>query len=302
MMSRSLSAHSPQMTGLWWEVHNLSGEIDCSMGRDMCDFDDKYNINKSFFSSLVDMNTLPNNDDGRHFSLKTFILPKKIDTINHEITVIDQVRHMETCTMVNTGPTALYVGQHVGLVPPLSLKDVYSATATETGDEYIFPQTVAVEQYNTELNILLKYLTVLDHRKRNDVNPTKTMEIAERLAMLMSENKIFAEMDTTGFNAKGEALLYLLELFTESCRKIDPAIEYQNTTMLTDIGSISNPETHFEEIVKAVERIYRNPLCIWMKPLHIVTRCRVDKSHESLNTDVGLIPVAPGGSCKIIIR
>lgn len=300
MMSRSLSAHAPQMKGLWWEVHNLSGKIDSSMGMDMCDFDN-YNINKKFFSSLIDMNTAPDNDEGRYFSTKTFILPKDLDAINYELAVLSQVRYRETTTMVNTGQTALYVGQNVGLVPPLSSKDVYSATACETGDGYIFPLTVAVEPYNTELNLLIKYLSLLQHQKASNPSEAHLKQSAEKLAATLAENTIFCSMDTTGFISKGEALLHLMNLFAECPRKTNPASDFQVNSMLQDIAVASSTTKSLEEIVKAAERIYRNPLCVWMNRVTISARCRVEESYDSLNAEVGLVPVAPGGLCKITV-
>lgn len=300
MMSRSLSAYGPQMKGLWWEIHNLSGKIDATMGRDMCEFDN-YNINKRFFSSLIDMNTAPDNNHGRYFSTKTFVLPKELDAINYEIAVHSQVRYRESTTMVNTGPTTLYVGQYVSLVPPLSRKDVYCATACETGDEYNFPLTVPVDRYNTELNILLKDLALLEHQKSMNIPATDLKQNAEIIATMLTENKIFCEMDTTGFISKGEALLHLVGMFADSYRIANTASEFQKNSMLDDIALVSSTENSLEEIIKAVERIYRNPLCVWMNRVNLVPRGRVDESYESVNTEVGLLPVAPGGMCKITV-
>lgn len=301
MMSRSLSAHAPQMKGLWWEVHNLSGKIDCTMGRDMCEFDN-YNINKRFFSSLIDMNTPPDNNAGRYFSTKTFILPKELTSINYELAVHKHVRYRETTTMVNTGPTTLYVGQHVGLVPPLSRKDVYSATACETDDEYLFPITVAVDTYNTELNILLKCITLLEHRKSINLPPLDLKQNAEKIATKLTENKIFCEMDTTGFISKGEALLHLVELFAESYRTTNPASEFQINSMLQDIAVMSSTtEESIDNIMNAAERVYSFPLCVLMNRFTLAPRCTIDQSYDSINTEVGLLPVGPGGLCKITV-
>ncbi len=296
MMTRSTSANAPQMTGLWWEVHSTSGKIDGSMGRDMCDFDN-YNINKRFFSSLIDMNTAPDNNEGRRFAMSSFILPTEVDATNYQLTVSGLVSYHSATTMVNTGPAVLYVGQFVGLVPPLSRKDVYLATACESGEEYVFPQTVAIEQYNTELNILLKSLSLLEEYK--NTAPSDMDATAGKVATLLSENKIFCEMDTTGFESNAKALLHLVELFGECSRKTDPAIEVQTGTALTDITVLSSADKTVEERVKAVDRIWRNRACFWMDRMNVVARCMVEESHDSSNIEVGPVPVGCFGLCKV---
>jgi hypothetical protein len=286
------------MTGLWWEVHNTSGKIDESMGRDMCDFDE-YNINKSFFSSLINMNTAPDNEGGRRFSMSSFILPTQVDATNYQLTVCGLVPYNSATTMVNTGPAVLYVGQFVGLVPPLSRKDVYSATACESGDEYVFPLTVAIEQYNTELNILLKSIALLGEYKNTGSSPADVDVTAGKVATLLSENKIFCEMDATGFESKGKALLHLVELLADSMRKTDPAIEVEVGTMLTDITELSSAGKTVEERVKALDRIWRNRACFWMDKVNVVARCIVEESHDGSNIEVGPVPVGCLGLCKV---
>lgn len=298
MMAQSASANAPQMTGLWWEVHNTSGKIDSDMGRDMYDFDE-YNINKRFFSSLIDMNTAPDTNEGRRFATNSFMLPTDVDSTNYQLTVCGQVPYNKTTTMVNTGPENIYVGQFVGIVPPLSRKDVYVATACETGEEYVFPLTVEIEQYNIELNILLKSLALLEECQKMD--PTKVGAISGHIATSLSSNNIFCNMDTTGFESTASALMHLVELFAECYRKTDPAIEVQTGTMLSDIVKISSHDQQVKERVKAIDRIWRNRACFWMDRVNVTARCMVEESHESLNTDVGPVPVRCMGLCKVRI-
>jgi hypothetical protein len=286
------------MTGLWWEVHSASGKIDRSMGSDMCEFDN-YNINTRFFSSLIDMNTAPDNNEGRRFATTSFVLPTEVDVTNYQLTVCGLVSYHKTATMVNTGPNVLYVGQFVGLVPPLSLKDVYSATAYESGEEYIFPQTVPIEQYNTELNILLKALTLLDDYNSRHTSPDDLLAMAGKVATVLGENKIFCEMDMDGFDSKANALLHLVELFRECSTKMDPAIELQTNTMLGDIAKVASQDTIVEERMKAVDRIWRNRACFWMDRVNVIARCVVEESHDSFNKEAGPIPVECMGMCKV---
>jgi hypothetical protein len=298
-MIRSASANAPQMTGLWWEVHSTSGKIDESMGADICDFDD-YNINRRFFSSLVDMNTAPDESEGRCFATSSFILPTEVSVTNCQLTVCGLVPYGRAATMVNTGPSVIYVGQSVGLVPPLSRKDVYSSTACESGDGYVFPHTVAIEPYNTELAILLKALTLLDELKNTSASTTAVATTAGKVAAELSENKIFCEMDTTGFDSKASALLHLVELMAAGCsRRTDPATEAQISTTLTDIRDLHAPNSTVEERVKAMDRIWRNRACFWLDRLNVTARCVVEESHDSPDTEVGRVPVEFTGLCKV---
>ena len=298
MISRSLSVHSPQMKGLWWEVNNTLGEIDCSMGRTMCDFN-KYNINKNFFSSLINMNMAPVNNSGRRLSVRTFLLPKEVDAINGELTVQEQAGCKEIATMVNTGSVDLYVGQHVVLVPPLSLKDAYYATACETGNEYVFPQTFSIEPYSTEMNTLLQNLTQLEHENRKGVRGGELTDYADKMASVLCENNIFNGMDTSGFTSKGAALLHIMELYVESMKSADPTNHHQTSTRIEDIKMVDSDKAPFEEKSNAMGRLVRNPLSIWMKPLTLASRCQVEESYDSPMMEVGLIHVARGGLCKV---
>ena len=279
----------------------MCGKIECSMGRNMCEFN-KYNINKKFFSSLINMNMAPDNNSGRPFSVRTFLLPKEVDAINGELTVHDQVRYMETATMVNTGHADIYVGQHVVLVPPLSLKDAYLATACETGDEYIFPQTLAIEPYSTELNSLMQNLIQLEHQKNKGVRGGELTTYADKMASVLCENTIFRDMDTGCFSSKGEALLHLMELYVDCMGKADPANHYQTSSRVADFKLVDSYEASFEEKSNAIGRLMSNPMCIWLKPLTLASRCQVEESYDSPIIDVGLIRVASGGMCKVIIH
>lgn len=269
-----------------------------TFGRDMCEFD-KYNINKQFFSSLIDMNTAPNNDECRRFAASSFLLPTEVDTTNYQLTVCGFIPYHKAATMVNTGPNTLYVGQFVGLVPPLSSKDVYTVTAYESAEEYIFPQTVATEQYNTELNILLKTLSLLQEYKASCASSTYLDVMAGRVATLLCENKIFSEMDMDGFDSKGSALLHLVGLFEECSLKIDPAMEVQTSTMLGDIAKLASLGSTVEQRVKAIDRIWRNRACFWMDRVNVIARCVVEESHDSMSTEAGPIPVECAGMCKV---
>ena len=276
----------------------MSGRVDCNMGQDMCEFDE-YHINKKFFSSLINMNTTPDDLEGRPFSTTSFILPTMVDATNSQLTVCDMVGYNKAATMVNTGPGVIYVGQFIGLVPPLSNKDCYFATACETGEEYMFPLTVPTEQYNTELNILLKSMALLEEYINTTVSDAEVDVTAGQVAALLNSNKIFSEMDTAGFQSKGQALLHLVKLFGETSRELDPATEFQTSTSLADIAKISTPEMTVVERVKAVDRIWRNRSCFWMDRVNVVARCMVEESHDCSNKDVGPIPVDCRGMCKV---
>lgn len=292
------SANSPQMTGLWWEIHSASGKIDESMGQDMCDFD-KHNINKRFFSSLIDMNTAPDENEGRRFAASTFKLPTDVGINNYQLIVNSVASYNRTATMVNTGPASLYVGQFVGIVPPLSRKDAYVCTACESAEEYNFPLTVATEQYNTELNILLKSLTMLKEYKSTGASQKDMDATAGQAATVLSENNIFCEMDTTGFESKGSALLHLVDLFGESFGKPDPAIEVQTGTVLKDIAELSSADKTVEERLKAVDRIWRNRACFLMDRIHVIGRGMVLEGDDTPNVEVGPVSVDCASLCKI---
>jgi len=298
MMTLSASVNAPQMTGLWWEVHNVSGKIDSTMGRDMCDFDE-YNINKLFFSSLINMNTLPDGDYSRPFSTTSFNLPTEVEATNYQLTVCEIVRPNRATSMVNTGPDILYVGQFVGIVPPLSYKDTYCVTACESGEEYVFPLTVSSEGYNKELGILLKSLTLLEEYANTTASTEDVNATAGRVAASLSNNIIFSEMDTTAFQSKGDALLHLLGMFRECSQKLNPAIEFQTNTVLEDIGKLRSVDTALDERVKAVDRIWRNRACFWMDRVNVVARCMIEETYEYSNREVGPIPVECRGMCKV---
>ena len=267
----------------------------------MCEFN-KYNINKRFFSSLINMNMAPDTNSGRLFSVRTFLLPKDVEAINGDLTVHEQVRYREMATMVNTGPAELYVGQNVVLVPPLSRKDAYCATACETGNEYIFPQTFSIEPYSTELNRLLQVLTQLEHQRSKGEGAERLTTYAEKMASMLCENNIFGDMDGAGFTSKGEALLHLTELYVESMRNADPANQYQTSTRIDDLKLVDSDDATLDEKNIAMGRLVSNPLCIWMKPLTLASRCQVEESYDSPMMEVGLIPVACGGLCKVILH
>lgn len=298
-MIRCASANSREMTGLWWQIDRLSGEVDDIMGWDMCEFD-QYGINRKFFTSLINMNTAPDNYDMRRFSSASFIFPKEVNVTNNILTVTDLVSYHQPTTMVNTGLENLYVGQYIGIVPPLSRRDAYIVTAFETGCQYMFPNTVEIQQYNTELIILLKSLTLLQEEK-NGKTPDEFKSCAGKVAILLNENKIFSAMDSTGFPSNADALLHLLDIFNDSSVvKPDSGKQYTKGTILSSLGTIIDGKEDIEKKIQAMDMIYRDRSFFLSDTCQVTERCKIEASYENSNNDVG--PLRVGHSCFCNVR